>query len=796
MAIKGKPKLAKDPVCGMDVDPKKSENIVRHLHKAYYFCCAGCATKFSKDPDGYLASPPTKAQVMEMKPLVSLGSLRTKSNKENESLGVFTCPMHPEIRQKGSGSCPRCGMALEAVDVSLRPEDQSELKEMNHRFWICAGLALPIFVLAMAPMIFDLKFLKSSILLGITFESISYWTQLILASVVVLWGGYPFFQRGWSSIKARSPNMFTLISLGTGTAYIYSVLAVTFPEIFPDTFRQSDGQPEVYFEAASMIVTLVLLGQVLELKARSKTGAALRKLMDQGPRTARLVLENGKEKNIDIEKIGRGDLLRVRSGEKIPADGFVLEGSSFVDESMISGESIPVHKRPGDFAVGGTLNGQGSLLLRTEAYGKSSLLAQIVQSVSAAQRSKAPIQKIADRVSEFFVPAVVLISLFTFVLWGFIGPPPRMGLALLNAVAVLIVACPCALGLAAPLSVMVAMGRGAGLGILFQDAGAIETLYKVRTLVVDKTGTLTEGRPKLIQIVPLNNVDEQRILALAAGIEKGSDHPMARAILGAAAERNIKPKQVSDFVSLPGKGVMGKVSGKLLQLGGLALLEHAGIPKPVAGSVDEAMRAEGQTVMYLSFDGKVIAYLGVTDPIKPTTLEAVRSLKAQGIRMILASGDNQATVEQIAKQTGITEFWGDMLPQSKADLVASLQKEGNVVAMAGDGINDAPALAQADVGIAMGAGSDVAKETAGLTLVRGDLRGILRAQKLSRATMKNIKQNLFLAFVYNALGVPVAGGVLYPFFGILLNPMIAAAAMSFSSVSVIGNALRLKSARI
>lgn len=794
--MKTEPTLQKDPVCGMDVNSKNATNFFKYRNKTYFFCCAGCQTKFSKDPDGYLASPPPKAQAMDGGPLVSLGGLRTKSKKAGESLGDFTCPMHPEIRQKGPGACPRCGMALEAVDISAQQEDLSELKEMSHRFWICAGLALPIFILAMAPMIFDLSLLWSSKVLGMTPVSISHWTQLFLASVVVLWGGAPFFQRGWSSIKARSPNMFTLISLGTGTSYVYSMLAVVFPDIFPDTFRQSHGQPEVYFEAASMIVTLVLLGQVLELKARSKTGSALRKLMDQGPRTARLVLKDGKEKDIGIEAIGMGDILRVRSGEKIPVDGFVLEGSSFVDESMISGESLPVHKRPGDFAVGGTLNGQGSLVLKTEAFGKSSLLSQIVQSVSEAQRSKAPIQKIADRVSEFFVPAVVLISLFTFVLWALVGPPPRMGLALLNAVAVLIVACPCALGLAAPLSVMVAMGRGAGLGILFQDAEAIETLHKVRTLVVDKTGTLTEGQPKLIQIVPLNNEDERQILALAAGIEKGSDHPMARAILRAAEERKIKPKKVSDFVSLPGRGVMGKVAGKLLQLGGLALLEHSGLPKPVQGSVDEAMRAEGQTVMYLCFDGKLIAYLGVADPIKSTTLEAVRTLKSQGIRVILASGDNQATVETIAKQIGITEFWGDMLPKSKADLVASLQKEGSVVAMAGDGINDAPALAQADVGIAMGAGSDIAKETAGLTLVRGDLRGILRAQNLSRATMENIKQNLFLAFVYNALGVPVAGGALYPIFGILLNPMIAAAAMSLSSVSVIGNALRLKRPKI
>lgn len=700
----------------------------------------------------------------------------------------WVCPMHPEVVQNGPGTCPKCGMALEPRSVGSDEEEENpELSDMRHRFWLSLALTIPVFALAMGDHIpgHPLESLGSPRTLT--------WVEFILATPVVLWGAWPFFVRAWQSLVNRSLNMFTLIGLGVAVAYAYSVLAAVFPWIFPAAFQSTGGVVAVYFEAAAVIVTLVLLGQVLELKARSQTSLAIKALLGLAPKTARIIREDGSEQDVSLEQIQPGDRLRVRPGEKIPVDGTVLEGSSSVDESMVTGEPIPVEKGSNDRVIGATVNGTGSIIMRAERVGSETLLAQIVQMVSDAQRSRAPIQKLADMVAAYFVPAVVGIAAITFVVWGLIGPEPRLAHALINAVAVLIIACPCALGLATPMSIMVASGKGATLGVLFKNAEAIEIMRQVDTLVVDKTGTLTEGKPKLVVVEPANDQDEQIVLRLAASLERGSEHPLAAAIVNAARERNLKLTDADDFRSWTGKGVSGTVDGTEVFLGNQRLLQDHGIidAGPMLEKA-ESMRGDGQTVMFVATDSRLAGLLGVADPIKETTNSAIRELHADGIRIVMVTGDSRTTASAVAKKLGIDDVMAEVLPEKKVEAVKKLQGEGRIVAMAGDGINDAPALAQAHVGIAMGTGTDVAMESAGVTLVKGDLGGIVRARKLSRATMRNIKQNLFFAFVYNAVGVPVAAGVLYPFFGILLSPMIAAAAMSFSSVSVVGNALRLQ----
>jgi Cu+-exporting ATPase len=701
----------------------------------------------------------------------------------------WTCPMHPEIVRDGPGSCPICGMALEPRTVSLEEQENPELVDMARRFRVSTVLTIPLVYIAMGsyiPAISPEKFIPMEMLK---------WIELLLATPVVLWGGWPFFVRGWKSIVTWNPNMFTLIGLGTGVAYSYSVIAAVFPDVFPQSFRGKSGEVASYFEAAAVITTLVLLGQVLELRARSKTGAAIKALLGLAPKTARRIKDETEE-DVSLDQVQAGDLLRVRPGEKIPVDGVVTEGSSSVDESMITGEPIPVEKHADDRVVGATVNGTGSLIMRAEKVGSETLLAQIVRMVAEAQRSRAPIQKLADIIAGYFVQVVVSIAVITFIVWAWFGPEPRFVYALVNAVAVLIIACPCALGLATPVSIMVAMGKGAGGGVLFKNAEAIELMRKVDTLVVDKTGTLTKGKPQLNDVVSNDGYDEKSILLYAASIERGSEHPLSAAIVAGATGKGVTLKKAEAFRSVTGKGVTGKVDGHSVALGNRALLDELRIDPGGLAAKAENMRKDGQTVMFVAVDGKPAGLLGVADPIKETTLEAVKQLHDDGIRIVMLTGDNKTTAETVAKKLGIDEVVAEVLPDQKAEVVKRLQSEGRFVAMAGDGINDAPALAQAQVGIAMGTGTDVAMESAGVTLVKGDLRGILRARLLSRATMKNIKQNLFFAFVYNALGIPVAAGVLYPAFGILLSPIFAAAAMSFSSVSVIGNALRLKRAKI
>ncbi|MGH9783107.1 MAG: copper-transporting P-type ATPase [Terriglobia bacterium] len=706
-----------------------------------------------------------------------------------QSKTEYTCPMHPEIVRTAPGSCPICGMALEPRTVSAVEEEDPELKSMTRRFWVGVILTLPIL------------FSATGSHLGISLEQWAplrtwVWVELALATPVVVWGGWPFFVRGWQSLVNRSLNMFTLIGLGVGVAYGYSVVATVFPGLFPPSFRSAEGVVAVYFEAAAVITTLVLLGQVLELRARHRTGAAIRALLGLAPKTARLIRENGAEVDVPLDRVKPGDRLRVRPGEKIPVDGEVLEGRSSVDESMITGEPIPVEKEPGARVTGATVNGTGSLVMRAERVGSETLLGQIVRMVAAAQRSRAPIQKLADTVSGYFVPVVVLIAILTFAIWSVWGPEPRMAFALINAVAVLIIACPCALGLATPMSIMVATGKGAAFGVLFKNAEAIEHLRKVDTLVVDKTGTLTEGKPRLVAVEPAHGFDAQKLLRLAASLERGSEHPLAAAIVAGAEEKGAALTAVEDFESLTGRGVKGKVEGVAVALGNKKLLEEMGInPGPHLAQA-ETMRSEGQTVMFVSVEGKVAGLIGVADPIKQTTPEAIRQLHEDGIRIVMLTGDSRTTAQAVAGKLGIDQVIAEVLPEDKAGTVKKLQAEGRFVAMAGDGINDAPALAQAQVGIAMGTGTDVAMESAGVTLVKGDLRGIVRARLLSRATMRNIRQNLFFAFIYNSLGIPIAAGVLYPFFGLLLSPILAAAAMSFSSVSVVGNALRLRTIRI
>ena len=754
----GAGKTEKDPICGMDVDPTRAAETIERDGKKYYFCNPSCSQKFREENPG-------------------------KSPRENPKNGSrWTCPMHPEIVRDGPGSCPICGMALEPMSVTLEEAENPELVDMRRRFWVSLGLTVPVLALAMGSMLFPHQ-------LSGRWRS---WAEAALATPVVLWGGWPFFLRGAESLRNRSLNMFTLIALGIGVAYAFSVVAILFPNLFPASFRGHGGEIGVYFEAAAVITTLVLLGQVLELRARSQTGAAIRSLLELAPKTARRLGPDGQEADVSLDQIRPGDRIRVRPGEKVALDGMVEEGASAVDESMVTGESIPVEKKVGDRVIGATQNTSGTLLVRVEKTGEDTLLARIVGMVSEAQRSRAPIQKLADKVSGIFVPAVIGAAILTFVAWAVWGPEPRLAFAVVNAVSVLIIACPCALGLATPVSVMVASGKGASLGVLFRNAEAIEKLGPVDTLVVDKTGTLTEGKPKLVSVLPGEGWSESELLRLSASLEQGSEHPLASAIVSGAAARGIRPGRAESFRSIPGKGVTGTVDGRQVLLGTARLLEESSVSVGSLKERAEALRQEGQTVLFACVDGRVAGALGVADPIKPTTPDAVRELRAGGVRLVMLTGDGRATAQAVATKLGIEEVMAEVLPDQKKSAVESLQKAGRKVAMAGDGINDAPALAQADVGIAMGSGTDVAIEAADVTLVKGDLRGVARAQALSRATMRNIRQNLFFAFVYNLLGVPIAAGVLYPTLGILLSPMLAAAAMSLSSVSVITNALRLR----
>lgn len=762
----------------MMVEQGKAAARAEHAGKTYHFCSVRCGERFRAEPAKFLAAPGT-AGMAPAAPARGAASAAAQNVR-------YTCPMHPEVVQIGPGVCPKCGMALEPMDVLAETGPDPELASMTRRFWVSAALSLPVLLLGMFGGKFDAQLPASA----------RAWVELVLAAPVVLWGGWPFFVRAWQSLVHRSPNMFTLIALGTGAAFLESVAATLFPQWFPASFRTGMNEVPVYYEAAAVITTLVLLGQVLELRARSQTGAAIRALLGLAPKTARLVRDDGAEVDVPLDQVKAGDLLRVRPGEKIPVDGIVLEGLSSVDESMITGEPIPVEKQKGARVTGATVNGTGSLVMRAERVGAETLLAQIVHMVSEAQRSRAPIQKLADVVAGYFVPVVVAIAVVTFIVWGFWGQSPRMAHALINAVAVLIIACPCALGLATPMSIMVATGKGATMGVLFKNAEAIELLRKVDTLVIDKTGTLTEGKPQLVSVESLGGFEANKLLRLASSLERGSEHPLAAAIVKGAEERGITITSVEVFESLTGRGVRGRVDNLPVALGNRKLLEELGVDPGGIAQKAEAMRADGQTVMFVVVENKVVGLLGVADPIKQTTPEAIRQLHKDGIRVVMLTGDSRTTAQAVAGKLQIDEVIAEVLPQDKISIVKRLQGEGRFVAMAGDGINDAPALAQAQVGIAMGTGTDVAMESAGVTLVKGDLRGIARSRMLSRATMKNIKQNLFFAFVYNALGVPIAAGVLYPFFGILLSPIIAAAAMSFSSVSVVSNALRLRRVRL
>lgn len=807
-----------DPVCGMTVSAKTAAGSFEYNGQTFYFCSKHCLAKFQNDPEAFLNKPAAPVIVQPV------GIQRPKSSErtarftcpmhpevqaskpgscpkcgmalEPATVTVpkqkieYTCPMHPEIVRDAPGSCPICGMALEPRTVSLEDEENPELKQMSRRFWVCAVLSIPLLLIGMSELIPGAPFDKLMPM------DVRGWIELALATPVVLWGAWPFFVRAWQSLVNRSLNMFTLIGVGVGVAYLFSLIAQLFPEIFPQSFRDSMDNVPVYFEAAAVITTLVLLGQVLELRARSRTGAAIKALLGLAPKMARRIRIEGTDEDVALEQVNVGDRLRVRPGEKIPVDGVIIEGGSAVDESMISGEPIPVAKQAGDRVIGATVNGTGSFVMQAERVGAETLLAQIVQMVADAQRSRAPIQKLADLVSAYFVPAVFAISLLTFVVWSLWGPEPRLAHGLVNAVAVLIIACPCALGLATPISIMVASGKGAETGVLFKNAEAIEVLRQIDTLVVDKTGTLTEGKPKVVSLIALSGFDEQTLLRLAATLERSSEHPLAAAIIAEAAARGIGLANTKDFASLTGKGIKGEVDGRQVSLGNSALAAELSMDIHDLAERAETLRAEGQTVLFVGVDGNAAGLIGIADPIKATSVEAVKQLHAENIRIVMLTGDSETTARTVAAKLSLDDVVAEVLPNQKAEVVKRLQAEGRKVAMAGDGINDAPALAQADVGIAMGTGTDVAMESAAVTLVKGDLRGIVRAIRLSRATMKNIKQNLFFAFVYNALGVPIAAGVFYPFFGVLLSPMIAAAAMSFSSVSVIANALRLRRASI
>jgi Cu+-exporting ATPase len=835
--------VEKDPVCGMSVDPARAKATHEHAGKTYYFCCPGCKEKFKADPTKYLAAKtlvgiaPMSARPIQIAPAPSVqspaapvASAKPASAPSKALQNEYTCPMDPEVRQQGPGDCPKCGMALERTIASLpatkteytcpmhpeivrdapgncpicgmaleprtvtaAEEKNPEMVDMTRRFWVSVALTIPILLIAMSDFVPTITISPG---VDQAAPRIWQWLEFFLATPVVLWGGWPFFVRGWRSLVTRNLNMFTLIALGTGVAYVFSVVAVLFPEIFPASFRGPGGEVAVYFEAAAAITTLVLLGQVMELRARSRTGHAIRALLGLAPKTARLIRDDGTEIDLPLERVTPGDRLRVRPGEKIPVDGVVLDGASSVDESMISGEPIPVEKVEGARVIGGTVNGTGTLVMRAERVGSETLLAQIVQMVAEAQRSRAPIQQLADVVAGYFVPIVVGAASLTFIIWAVWGPEPRMAHAIVNAVAVLIIACPCALGLATPMSIMVAMGRGATLGVLFKNAEALELMRDVDTLVIDKTGTLTEGKPKLVSVEPAEGFERDELLRLAASLERGSEHPLAAAIVKGAEERALQLASTETFESLTGRGVRGRVEGLSVALGNQKLLEELHVDSGPLAAKAEALRVDGQTVMFVIIENKIAGLLGVADPIKQSTPDAIRRLREDGIRIIMLTGDSRTTAQAVAAKLQLDDVIAEVLPQDKAGIVKRLQSEGRFVAMAGDGINDAPALAQAQVGIAMGTGTDVAMESAGVTLVKGDLRGIVRARALSRATMRNIKQNLFFAFVYNSVGVPIAAGILYPFFGLLLSPMIAAAAMSFSSVSVITNALRLRKVKL
>ena len=795
-----------DPVCGMSISPDDAVASVDHKGQTFYFCNRSCADRFRANPDAFLGGRPT--------------SPATPADMERE----YTCPMDPEVRQKGPGACPKCGMALEPVDfapvtktewtcpmhpeivrdepgscpicgMALEPrtitlEDRNpELEDMTQRFRWSAVVTAPILALMVS------EFLPDQPLQQVVPHGSLNWILLLLATPVVLWGGWPFFVRGWASVVNRDLNMFTLIALGVGAAYAYSVVATLAPGLFPDAFRMM-GEVAVYFEPAAVIVVLVLLGQVLELRARSQTSTAIRKLLGLAPKTARRIDADGSEKEMLLEQVQVGERLRVRPGERVPVDGIVIDGTTTIDESMVTGEPIPVEKTAESNVTGGTVNGTGTFVMEARRVGSDTLLAQIVRMVTEAQRSRAPIQRLADSVSGWFVPAVIAVAVVTFVVWSQYGPEPRLAHALVNAVAVLIIACPCALGLATPMSIMVGTGRGAEAGVLIRNAEALEILEKVTTIVVDKTGTLTEGKPRLVTVEPLSGGDARLLLKLAASLESVSEHPLAAAIVGGARERGVTLSDVREFESMTGKGVMGSVDGRRVAIGNLRHVEALGLNPGVLRDRADTLRREGQTVMFVVVDGRLAGLVGVADPVKATTIEAIQALHREGVNVVMLTGDNRTTAEAVARSIGIDAIEADVLPDQKAAVVRRLQEHGERVAMAGDGINDAPALAAADVGIAMGTGTDVAMETAGVTLVKGDLRGIVRARRLSRSTMKNIRQNLFFAFIYNVLGVPIAAGVLYPFFGLLLSPMIASAAMTFSSVSVISNALRLRRAAL
>ncbi|HSY58618.1 MAG TPA: heavy metal translocating P-type ATPase [Terriglobales bacterium] len=822
--------IERDPVCGMTVAPERAKARVELGGKSYFFCGEGCAKKFNAEPAKFLnfqatpsASPQRSAIALVHLPHHPAEVADTKTARKTSYVcpmdpevhedhpgacpkcGMalepdvppapatrieYTCPMHPQIVRSEPGNCPICGMALEPRTAIADEESNPELTSMTHRFWTSVVLTIPVLILGMSDLIpgQPLQEILSMRTIG--------WLEFALATPVVLWGGLPFFERGWASLVNRSLNMFTLIALGTGTAYTYSVIAVLFPGIFPPSFQSMPGEVPLYFEAAAAITTLVLLGQVLELRARSRTSTAIRSLLKLSPKSARLVRTDGTEIDISVEHVQLGDSLRVRPGEKVPVDGVVIEGASSVDESLMTGEPIPVEKTNGSRVIGGTVNGTGTFVMRAERVGSETLLAQIVRMVSEAQRSRAPVQKLADQVAGYFVPAVVLIAIVTFILWGIFGPAPKMAHALLNAVAVLIIACPCALGLATPMAIMVGTGRGALAGILIKNAESLETLEKVDTLVVDKTGTLTEGKPKVTSVIASSGSDEIEILRVAATLERGSEHPLAAAIVAAANERGIAIGAVSDFRSLTGKGVTGQADARAAALGNRALFAELQIPLGPLDDRAKALEAEGQTAMFAAMGGTAIGIIGVADPIKQTTAEAIDRLHREHITIVMLTGDSRATAESVARKLKIEQVYAGVLPDQKGEIVKQLQAEGHVVAMAGDGVNDAPALAAANVGIAMGTGTDVAIESAGITLLKGDLVAIARARTLSRATMRNIRQNLFFAFVYNALGVPIAAGVLYPFFGLLLSPILASAAMTFSSVSVITNALRLRNVQL
>jgi Cu+-exporting ATPase len=763
---------ATDPVCGMTVKTAEAPNKADHAGHTYYFCSPRCLGKFTTEPGRYL------------KPAGAVPAAPSSAGPGT----IYTCPMHPQIRQVGPGSCPICGMALEPEMVSAESGPNPELADMTRRFWVGLVLAVPVMALEMGGHLTNLH-----MLLG---KEMSNWLQFVLATPVVLWGGWPFFVRGWQSLKTRNLNMFTLIAMGTGVAWVYSVVAVALPGVFPAAFRGSEGAVAVYFEAAAVITVLVLLGQMLELRAREQTSGAIRALLDLAPKTARRLKDDGTDEEVSLDAVAVGDRLRVRPGEKVPVDGEVVDGRSSLDESMVTGESMPVTKERGAKVIGGTMNTTGGLVMRAEKVGRDTMLARIVQMVATAQRSRAPIQRLADQVAGYFVPAVIAVAIAAFTAWAVFGPEPRLAFGLVAAVTVLIIACPCALGLATPMSIMVGVGRGAQAGVLIKNAEALERMERIDTLVVDKTGTLTEGKPKVVSIVPAQGFEEGDVLRLAASVEKASEHPLALAIVAAAAERKLTLSEVSGFDSPIGKGVLGAADGRKLALGNARFLREVGVDTTALEGAAERLRQDGATGVFLGVDGKAAAVFAIADPVKATAAEALRALAQEKVRVVMLTGDNRTTAEAVARRLGISEVEAEVLPEQKSAVIEKLRREGRVVAMAGDGVNDAPALAAAEVGIAMGTGTDVAIESAGVTLLKGDLTGIVRARRLSQATMRNIRQNLFFAFCYNAAGVPIAAGILYPSFGILLSPIIAAAAMALSSVSVVANALRLRRVKL